>query len=635
MTAYHINRESPQCKEGTLSLSLSLSVALLSLATITTGGLLASSHVSADNPSVVDEINITVPVSCTISGTGMNSHNADINNGLYEDDIGSTILHAFCNDNEGFAIYAAGYTGNEIGATNSNKLVGTTASNNATIASGLATTAGNPDVSNWAMKLTMTQDSGDTTTDNAFTIDSAPNVALPSQAESGATQAPFSDYHTVPNEYVKVAHKNSGTDMTDNTGGVKLTTTYAAYISKTQPADTYSGQVIYTLVHPASHAAPVVLNPNADDISEVTYLQDFSVVSNENRNTIIASMVPETQYTIQDSRDGKSYTIAKYQAGTDSQTSQPIYDVWMTRNLDLDIDASTTYTNEDTDLGYNTETNSYNTASWTPARSTYQPTSTHIHEWCQGGTWNSQDGYCENNDTPESYNPGDLYWNLTESDWSDWDAYYSSCDYSTSTPVCDQSKNPINTYVSSTGTEQYHLGNYYNWAAALATNDSSVFNNSTLVEQSICPAGWTLPRIGDGEDTFYSLWNQYGFTSSSYNDANNNEAHDTNESALWTSPLYFATSGTFNGNLAYVGYDGAFWAPVPYGSRSARGAGFNVDGGAYPSGGYDRGGGYSVRCILRPVVNSVSDGGGGGEGFSQVILMYPLSSSVFLPSRLF
>ena len=612
MTAYHINRESPQCKEGTLSLSLSLSVALLSLATITTGGLLASSHVSADNPSVVDEINITVPVSCTISGTGMNSHNADINNGLYKDDIGSTTLHAFCNDNEGFAIYAAGYTGNEIGATNSNKLVGTTASNNATIASGLATTAGNPDVSNWAMKLTMTQDSGDTTTDNAFTIDSAPNVALPSQAESGATQAPFSDYHTVPNEYVKVAHKNSGTDMTDNTGGVKLTTTYAAYISKTQPADTYSGQVIYTLVHPASHAAPVVLNPNADDISEVTYLQDFSVVSNENRNTIIASMVPETQYTIQDSRDGKSYTIAKYQAGTDSQTSQPIYDVWMTQNLDLDIDASTTYTNEDTDLGYNTETNSYNTASWTPARSTYQPTSTHIHEWCQGGTWNSQDGYCENNDTPESYNPGDLYWNLTESDWSDWDAYYSSCDYSTSTPVCDQSKNPINTYVSSTGTEQYHLGNYYNWAAALATNDSSVFNNSTLVEQSICPAGWTLPRIGDGEDTFYSLWNQYGFTSSSYNDANNNEAHDTNESALWTSPLYFATSGGFYGNLANVGFDGYFWAPVPDGSSSARGASFDVGGYAIPSD-YDyRYYGNSVRCILRPVVNSVSDGGGGG-----------------------
>ncbi|MBQ6414464.1 hypothetical protein IJI28_02495, partial [Candidatus Saccharibacteria bacterium] len=59
------------------------------------------------------------------------------------------------------------------------------------------------------------------------------------------------------NEYTKVAHKNSNTDMAESTGGVKLTTTYAAYISKTQPADTYSGQVIYTLVHPANADAPL------------------------------------------------------------------------------------------------------------------------------------------------------------------------------------------------------------------------------------------------------------------------------------------------------------------------------------------------------------------------------------------
>ena len=221
------------------------------------GIILASNTVLADdNTSIVDEINITVPVSCTISGTGQNTHNANINNGLYEDDIGTTTLHAFCNDNEGFAIYAAGYTGNEVGGENSNKLVGTNASNNATIESGTATTAGNPDISNWAMKLQITQDSGDTTGTNAFTIDSAPNESLPSQAEQSATSTPFSQYHVVPNEYTKVAHKNSNTDMTESTGGVKLTTTYAAYISKTQPADTYTGQVIYTLVHPASHAAP-------------------------------------------------------------------------------------------------------------------------------------------------------------------------------------------------------------------------------------------------------------------------------------------------------------------------------------------------------------------------------------------
>ena len=304
--------------------------ALLGFTTVL-GIVLASNRAMAEDTSVVDEINITVPVSCTMSGTGMQSHNANINNGLYDHDIGSTVLHAFCNDNEGFAIYAAGYTGNEVGGTNSNKLVGTTASGNATIESGIATTAGNPDVSNWAMKLTMTQDSGDTTTDNAFTIDSAPNVTNPSQAESGATQAPFSNYHVVPNEYVKVAHKNSGTDMTDTTGGVKLTTTYAAYISKTQPADTYSGQVIYTLVHPSSADAPLVCNPDGTSISEIKCMQDISLA---NRSSILASMDEDAAYILYDSRDSQQYHVAKLAGG-----------IWMLDNLALDPTNPTTAAN--------------------------------------------------------------------------------------------------------------------------------------------------------------------------------------------------------------------------------------------------------------------------------------------------
>ena len=127
--------------------SSALSIAPLALTGITTimGLILSSSIVSATNDSVVDEVSITVPVSCTMTGTGMDSHNAEIQNGLYKDNIGTTTLHAFCNDNEGFAIYAAGYTGNEIGGTNSNELVGTNASSNATIESGIATTAGSPE----------------------------------------------------------------------------------------------------------------------------------------------------------------------------------------------------------------------------------------------------------------------------------------------------------------------------------------------------------------------------------------------------------------------------------------------------------------------------------------------------------
>ena len=566
--------------------------------TLLSGSLLTSSITSATNDSVVDEVSVTVPISCSLSGTGMTSHNAEIANGTYTADIGTTTLKAFCNDNNGFAIYAAGFTGDEVGGTNSNKLVGTSASNNATIETGLATSAGNPDTSNWAMKLAITGDSGDTTGTNAVTIDSAPNV-LNGEAAS------FSSYHVVPNEYAKVAHKNSATNMDTTTGGVTLTTTYAAYISKTQIADTYSGQVIYTLVHPSDHAAPVFLNPNADNISEVNYMQQFAIVGDTNRQAIIDSMTAGQQYTVLDSRDGKSYTIAKFQTGTNSNTNEPIYDVWMTKNLDLDIDSTRAYTNEDTDIGYNTTTHEYGTASWTPTRSTYAATNTQTHEWCQGGTWNSEYGYCEANDTPESYDPGNLYWNTTTSDWTDWNAYYNSCDYSTNPPSCDQSLNPISTYTSSTGTAQYHLGNYYNWAAALATNDSSVYGNSDLVEQSICPAGWTLPRIGNGEDTFQALWKQYGY------DDNNEAFSDITD--LTGSPLYFTPGGYFDGNLGNVGSDGGFWSPVADGSADARGAGFNVDGVASPSSGNYRGVGQSVRGVARPVTGSGSDSGGGGN----------------------
>ena len=87
-----------------MKLNTALITNFLITTTLLSGTILASTFVSADNDSVVDEINITVPVSCSISGTGMDSHNANIANGIYTADIGTTTMHAFCNDNEGFAI---------------------------------------------------------------------------------------------------------------------------------------------------------------------------------------------------------------------------------------------------------------------------------------------------------------------------------------------------------------------------------------------------------------------------------------------------------------------------------------------------------------------------------------------------
>ncbi|MBR3353523.1 hypothetical protein IKG49_02935 [Candidatus Saccharibacteria bacterium] len=540
----------------------------LSLASITilAGTILASTYVSADDNSTVDQISITVPMSCTMSGTGQDSHNANINNGTYTPNIGTTTMHVFCNDNEGFAIYAAGYTGDEIGGENSNKLVGTSASGNAAIESGLATSAGNPDVSNWAMKLTMTQDSGDTTTDNAFTIDSAPNVALPSQAESGATQAPFSNYHVVPNEYVKVAHKNSGTDMTETTGGVKLTTTYAAYISKTQPADTYSGQVIYTLVHPSSHLAPGALTPPISCTTPVPGLKYMQDLTSSNKATILSNMTEDSQYYLADKRDDKTYCVAKLKDGN----------LWMTQNLDHDIktDGSVTYNNTTTDLGWNGT--SYSTASWTPASATKATSDT---AWTTNGG-----GYYM---VSESYDPGELYWNGAAG------SYSSESDCATAGGIWNSTNNRCN-QISSTGDSHYHLGNYYNWTAAVAMNDSHSYTaNNQDANQSICPAGWTLPKSGNNTSngSFRYLFEQYGWDSGSQMIENPN---------IWNTAIKLPLSGSWYGSLSGVGNNGNFWSSVVRSSElpSASTAQLYY----YNSvnlGGSTRDRGNPVRCVAR------------------------------------
>ena len=196
-----------------------------------------SSSTSAEDESVVDEINITVPVSCSLSGTGMTSHTATIENGRYVSDIGTTTLKAFCNDNNGFAIYATGYTGDEMGQENSNKLVGTP-STIGNISTGTATSG---DTSNWSMKLATT---------------STPTPTYPITIDNS-----FNAYKEVPNEYTKVAHRDSSTDTGEDAEGATLTTTYASYISKTQAAGAYSGKVIYTLVHPSEGDPPLLPLP--------------------------------------------------------------------------------------------------------------------------------------------------------------------------------------------------------------------------------------------------------------------------------------------------------------------------------------------------------------------------------------
>ena len=264
-----------------------LGLGLIAAPAVISGVVLSSAHTHAVD-TVVDNVNINVPLSCSVSASGMDSHTETIANGTYVDDIGTTTMNFVCNDNAGFSIYATGFTGNEIGATNSNRLVG--AATGGTIVTGTATSAGDPDISNWAMRL------------EADEYDTYPITIL----------SDYDYYHSVPNNYAKVATRLAGTDVGEYAEGATLTSTYAAYISKTQGADTYSGKVKYVLVHPNTAPAPVSL-----------YLQNTAAV---------AAAVPNVGNTAiaTDQRDGTAYTVGKLADGN----------IWLLDNLALDLTAT-------------------------------------------------------------------------------------------------------------------------------------------------------------------------------------------------------------------------------------------------------------------------------------------------------
>ena len=321
---------------------------VLALLGIMTSGMVGSAMVFAADTDIIDEIGIEIPISCTMSGTGTNTHYASIPNGIYSgsytdpstntsyaNGIGTTTIKAFCNDNQGFSIYAIGYTDNIEGKTTlSNEQLGSTYD----IITGTATgPVESNDVSNWSMKLS--------------------TITSPIPTYPIAIQNSFDSYHEVPDDYTLVAKRESATDVGQNAVGSTLTTTYAAYISKTQPAGLYQGQVKYTMVHPYDAAKPI----KKISIDTATTLQQVNTCS----DTLTTGQV----YTLLDSRDNEEYTVAKLADGN----------CWMTKNLRLDF------------AGLDEPITAENTNNPTQAFITSVRTATSSNVWCTGSNATCQD----------------------------------------------------------------------------------------------------------------------------------------------------------------------------------------------------------------------------------------------------
>ncbi len=453
-----------------------------------------SLYSSATELSQADNLAISIPSSCTLSSLINGEHSKSILNGTYESGIGQSIITTYCNDRNGYVVYAIGSSNNELG---NNKLISNINdnTNNYDIASGIATSG---TTSNWAMKLS-TSDI-DSSIINTNVGDDTPTI-----------EPEYKDqYAIVPTTWTKVLSKPSGTVA--STTGSSFTTTYATYVSTTQPAGTYLGQVRYLLAHPAT-------NP------KVLYMQDVAEWKDKlnTHDTVLAI----------DKRDYKAYWVTKLLDGH----------IWMTQNLAIDLNVGEnedktpimrTFTSEDTDLNtiYDETTGSYaeyddgysydsasasasDIISWTPANSaaTIDFTGTSVPGW-------------------GSINLGDKPYSATKTDYA------------------------------ATGHES--LGNYYNWAAAIASNDSGNLTTSTIgditknPQNSICPKGWRLPTISNQSNTISGSTNEFARLNYLYN--SNRISGDNVDTNLIIAPIWFTKAGYLLPSLYRFGANGLYWS---------------------------------------------------------------------------
>ena len=251
------------------------------------------------------------------------------------------------------------------------------------------------------------------------------------------------------------------------------------------------------------------------------------------------------QVQAKDTRDGKVYWVAKLKDGN----------VWMTQNLDLDLNENITLTPEDTNI----------TSNWTPVRSTIKQ--------------NTPFDWLSDYNTPYSVDSGNYYFDGT---------YYSSSACNFMTTTCPH----YSTTPYELNGEHGHIGNYYNWSAAVASNDTSAITTETEMTTSICPKGWRLPT-GNSATANYSFGNlvkQYGYTGTSQS--------DVSDATLLASPLFFARGGYVgSGSLYGQGNGGLYWSSRAYFRSSYAYSLLFSSSYVYPSNDGNRYSGFSVRCV--------------------------------------
>ncbi|MBR5046274.1 hypothetical protein IKX73_01450 [Candidatus Saccharibacteria bacterium] len=585
-----------------MSSKLNLLLGGLVGSTTMSGILLVSPWALADT-STVSTATVIIPTSCSMTANVDSEHTASLINGIYSggndyypNGIGKTTLTAFCNDASGFAIYAVGFSGDEYGATN---MIGT--NTGTTIPTGTATSGAN---SQWAMKLTKVTDTSVAYNPANMTITNG-----------------YDDYSAVPNDYDKVATFSSATDQTL---GAKLTTTYAAYISNTQPADTYTGKVKYTLVHPATsepnkpQTTPVNkigYFPNAEGSVEDT-MGDQSIGSSATSAVLWASNFKRPGYGFAGWSDAFDYVVGE---GSESNPNAHIYGP----NQTIEFTAGQ-YSTKGLSLYAVWVPSAGSLQNWSGCSSLTQGAVTALTDQRDNNTYavaKLADGKCwmienlrldnTNSDNAtgalaQGYGTSATYGNfigLANPETANFAAtggtsatdptepnsiYYAGTLVAPATVDISQTNyasyrmpryrndNTNATVANMTGTSQniYSYGNYYSWPAAKANTDYlNTLANSNATNTSICPKGWKLPRggnkSGQADNDFWSLvvtglnnsTNPANYDSSTQPYYTGTEEAGPVDKKLRTFPNNFVYSGYVNvSSVVYRGSYGYYWS---------------------------------------------------------------------------
>ena len=561
-----------------------LSLGLLTSLTLLSGLVLSSTKVSGT--STTANAAVTVSSACTMTGTLNTPHTATVNPGVYQDSIGKTTFSVICNDPNGFAIYAIGYTGEEYSGTNHTRLVGP---NSNTITTGTATSGS---TSNWAMKL----ESNDPEFYNMTIMNG------------------YDSYSTIPDTYTKVAQITSSTASATP---ATMSSTYAAFIASDQTAGTYNGKVKYTMVHPYTEEP---LQPQPATAGCINYFANGSSVTGQMGCQRVYNNTEVTLWASNFKRPG--YGFAGWNTAFDYSGTYYGPNQTITIPSDVSTNGLSLYAVWVKSAG--------TLQNWSGCSSLAQGSVTALTDSRDNDTYavaKLADGKCwmiENlrlDDSPElssanTHNPSLSQLSPTT------DPTQTAWCNSSSSACIDQSMlatnnttlftdNTASSYSASSNV--YSYGNYYNWYSATAGHGKygDDYGSSFVSQGDICPAGWHLPKGGNkANETSNEFWSLIvtginngvkpaNYDSSSYPYYTGSTTEGTPVSnALRSYPNNFVYSGYVYGSSVHnSNSNGYYWSASGNASFSAYNIFFNsayVYPGTYN---YVKYGGWVVRCL--------------------------------------